>query len=153
MSARKRIESAPPDVVGGYTRADLERIVMSVGTAHELGKVIRDCLNKAKTDREADLVITGMRLGLGIAEIRRADYYLAVLDEIRARGLETKAQNVADRDARMLKTYKRWEPELGDLNARRKIRDELAATGRPLTLTQINNRLDAMGAREKRKPK
>ena len=150
------------DYGGSFTRAKLQAFVADLEAYVRRGRVRRDrgrdaplllmdltqCKQEVETDREAECVRWGVRLGLHLAVYDNLAIYRSVLAEHRAAGELTKRENLQRRNAAMAADYRRLKPEIGDLEARHKLSDE-----HDLTLKQVNTVLAAAGARKRKSRK
>lgn len=92
-----------------------------------------DCEAAITNDAEAELVRKGFRLGAWLAVAERDRYYRGVHRLNRRRGQQTKAQRTKQLHERIREEYRRLEPKLGDLEARRHLRDKYDRTLETIT--------------------
>ncbi len=99
---------------GGERGGDTLRVLMSI-----------EQLKQAfETDDEAEIVRRGIRLGLHLSAFDRDMYYRNVQAQHRKQGQATKLTRLEKRNGAMREKYAALEKKLGDLDARRRLRDE-----------------------------
>ena len=147
----RELMTVPMGGLGQFSKVDLDRFLFllqreiaeedSERGADQLMVIasLLDC-KATTTDREAEFVRRGMRLGLHLASFHRDAYYRVVQAEHRDRGTKTKKENLADRNDRMVEMYRQRRADVGCLSARREIRDVVH-----LSLRQVNNILTEAG--------
>lgn len=99
---------------GGDRGGDTLRVLMSI-----------EQLKQAfDTDDEAEIVRRGIRLGLHLSAFDRDVYYLNVQAQHRKKGHVTKLARLEKRNSEMRQQYSALKKKLGDIGARRRLRDE-----------------------------
>lgn len=77
---------------------------------------------QVKTDRKAELVRAGIRLGRDMDSLDRDVFWLDGVRRRQKKGLPTKAANLAERNRGIVSKYRKLVPTMGDLKARQEIR-------------------------------
>jgi hypothetical protein len=131
---------------GEYTRADLTQLLSEYkrrrGKKYK-GPAAADALcvalseelcAEAASDREAEFVRRGLRLGYYLALLNRNEFFRAGVRSNQKKGSVTKSLKTRERDAVIQREYKLKEKSIGDLRARQELRDS-----HNLTLHRIND--------------